>query len=185
NVGWPAMAEERARHLGADANFFLALGCDLAQERRQDQPQVLAALVECRQRALATGQARVEIAAELAALRHLLERPMRGGDHADVDLDRSRAADWIDLVFLEHAQQRGLSRCRQIAASVEEERSTVGLPHEAGGLADRAREGALGVPEELALEQRIGHRAAVDRHELAFAPRDAMHRLRDQLLAGA
>ena len=49
-----------------------------------------------------------------------------------------------------------------------------------------AGEGAAHVPEQLRLEQRLRHRAAVERHQRPLAPqRVEVNRLRDQLLAGA
>ena len=75
---------------------------------------------------------------------------------------------------------------RHVADLVEEERALVGGDEEAALVGDGAGERALGVAEELALEQRLGDRAAVDRDEgLVRARARAVDRAREQLLAGA
>ena len=75
---------------------------------------------------------------------------------------------------------------RQLADLVEEERAAVGLREEAAAGAVGAGEGALGVAEELALEQRLRDRGAVHRHEgLVAARRLRVDRAREHLLAGA
>jgi hypothetical protein len=66
------------------------------------------------------------------------------------------------------------------------QRAAVGGLEQAAVLADRAGECALGMTEQLALEQVLGHRAAVDRDERPVAARaGAMNRARQQLFAGA
>ena len=75
-------------------------------------------------------------------------------------------ADRAHLALLQHAQQLHLERRRQLADLVEEQRAAVGRPEEAGlALVVGAGEGALLVAEQLALEQRLGQRAAVDGDE--------------------
>src|SRR5205814_3789286 len=74
-----------------------------------------------------------------------------------------------------------------VADLVEEQRALVGELEETGLRADRAREGALLMAEELALEQRVGDRGTVLAHELAGlgARRIEVDRAGGQLLAGA
>ena len=60
---------------------------------------------------------------------------------------------------------------RQLADLVEEQRAAVGQLEAALALRDGAGERALLVTEQLALEQRLGQRRAVDRHERAGARR--------------
>ena len=91
-----------------------------------------------------------------------------------------------DLVLLQDTQQLDLRAERQIADLVEEERAPVGGLEPSGLARQRARERALLVAEQLALDQRFGEGAAVDGHE---RPRGARRKLvqvaRDDLLAGA
>ena len=51
---------------------------------------------------------------------------MRGGDDADVDVDRLRLADAAHLAAIEHAQQLRLEVERELADLVEEQRAAVG-----------------------------------------------------------
>ena len=75
---------------------------------------------------------------------------------------------------------------RHLADLVEEQRAAVGQLETALPPIGRAGERALLVAEDLALEQRLGNRRAVDRHKRKRRARaELVDRLRDQLLAGA
>ena len=111
---------------------------------------------------------------------------MGGGDHAHVDRRRLGRAQPADLAALERAQELDLQRGRHFGDLVQEHRAAAGLLEEPE-LADRGpREGAPHVAEELGLEQRLRHRAAVDGHERTGCPRArVVHGLGDDLLARA
>ena len=66
------------------------------------------------------------------------------------------------VALLERAQELGLQRERHLADLVEEERAAVGLLEEARRALLGVGERAAHVAEQLALEQRLGHRRAVD-----------------------
>ena len=74
---------------------------------------------------------------------------------ADVDADVLRAADALERLLLEEAQQLGLQRRHHLADLVEEHRAAVGRLEQAALLLPRVGEGAALVAEELALEQRL------------------------------
>src|SRR6185369_5293701 len=99
---------------------------------------------------------------------------VRSGDHARVDLDRRGRAHGPHLALLKDAQQLHLQAERHVADLVEEDRPPVRALEEALVVANRARERALHVAEELAFEKRFGERAAVERDEGARAPRARM-----------
>ena len=105
---------------------------------------------------------------------------------ADIDLERARSAEALELALLEHAQDLGLRDQREVGHLVEEERAAV-RELEASFLASRgAGERALLVSEQLGLEERLGQRRAVDGDERAVAPSRALvDRARHQLLPGA
>src|SRR5262249_42250567 len=89
-------------------------------------------------------------------------------------------------LLLQCAQQLDLQVERQLADLVEEQRAAVGLFEETASIGARVRERALLVPEELALEQVLRDRTAVDRHERqVLAVRSLMDRTRDELFADA
>ena len=79
---------------------------------------------------------------------------MGGGDDADVDAIGRRAAQPLDLPFLEHAQQLDLHVQRQVADLVEEDRRVVGELEAADLPRQRAGEGAFLAAEQLAFDQR-------------------------------
>ena len=90
---------------------------------------------------------------------------------AHVDLDRLVAADALERALLQDAQELDLRRRRDLADLVEEERAAVGLLEAPGAPPIGAGEGALLVAEELALEERLGERGAVERDERRLGAR--------------
>ncbi len=111
---------------------------------------------------------------------------MGRGDHAHIDLAHPGAADRPDLALLQHAEQAGLDPERHVADLVEEQRATIGLDEHAGALGGGARERAFAVAEQLAVDQRVGDRAAVERHEPArLALAAVVQGACDELLTGA
>ena len=75
------------------------------------------------------------------------------GDEPDVDADRLVAAEALEFLFLQHAQEFRLQLERNVADLVEEQRAAVGQLEAADLLRDRAGERALLVAEQLAFEQ--------------------------------
>ena len=82
-----------------------------------------------------------------------------------------RAAEALELLLLQHAEQLGLQLRRDVADLVEEQRPLVGQLEAADLLADGAGEGALLVAEQLALQQPGGDGRAVELDEGAVPPR--------------
>jgi hypothetical protein len=108
-------------------------------------------------------QAVVEVLAEAAGLHLHVEVAVGGRDDPHVHLHRVRAADRAHLVVLEHAQELGLETRAHVADLVEEERAAVGALEQAALGRDGSGEGAAHVAEQLALEQALRDRRAVDR----------------------
>ena len=98
-------------------------------------------------------EAMQEVLAEEPQPHALLEILVRGGDHADIRLLRSVAADAVVLAVGEHAQQAHLQVGRHVADLVQEQRAALGLLEPSAARALRAGERAALVPEELGLEQ--------------------------------
>ena len=95
-------------------------------------------------------------------------------------------AQALDLAVLEHAQQRDLGFCGQIADFVEEDRAAVGRFESSETSLQRARERALLVAEELRRDERGRDGRAVHANERASGPmRLLVDGSRDQLLAAA
>ena len=110
-------------------------------------------------------EAVVEIAAELLVGDHLREVAVGRRDQPDVDADGPGAAQALELLLLQHAQELRLQLERDVADLVEEQRAAIGQLEPADLLRDGAGEGALLVAEELALEQPRRNRGAVELDE--------------------
>src|SRR5258706_5332756 len=110
---------------------------------------------------------------------------MSRGQHAHVDRDGLAAADRLDLLLLDDAQELGLQRERQLADLVEEQRAAVRLAEQPALRLVRAGECAAAVAEQLALDERRLQRRAVDRDQRAAAPGLPVQLARDALLAAA
>ena len=105
---------------------------------------------------------------------------------AHVGVARPGLADALELLVLQEAQQLGLQRRRDLADLVEEQRAALGRLDAARLVAHRAGERAARVAEQLAREQLLGQRRAVDHDErLARRACCARGRAREHALAGA
>ena len=83
----------------------------------------------------------------------MLQVTVRGGDQTDVAGDGLVAADALELLLLEDAQDFGLRQRTHIPDFIQEQRATVALLELADALAVGPREGAFLVPEQLALQE--------------------------------
>src|SRR5690606_3214957 len=96
-----------------------------------------------------------------------------------------RTAEPARPAVLEDAQQLRLERSRHLADLVEEQRAAVCELEAAGTGAERSRECALLVTEDLALDQAFRDRGRVHGDERAVPPRaQLVHRARDAFLPG-
>ena len=102
-----------------------------------------------------------------------------------VDADRPRTADPLELAVLQHPQQFALERVGEFTNLVEEDRSAVSQLEPAFLLCDGASERAALVPEQFAFEQRLREGGAIDCDKRFSRARTVeMNRARRQLLAG-
>ena len=117
-------------------------------------------------------EAVVEVLAKLPLLERGLEVAVGGGDDAHVGLQSAGTADALELALLEDAQELRLQERAHLGDLVEEERAAGGLLDATDLARDRAGERALLVAEQLRLEELLGQRGAVDRHQ-RLGPRAA------------
>ena len=111
---------------------------------------------------------------------------MGGGDDANIDADRRRTSDSLDLALLQHAEQSHLHARGDVRDLVEEEGAGRGLLEAAGSLPCGPGERARLVAEQLALEDTVGDRGAVETNERARAPGARfLDQAGNELLAGA
>ena len=176
DVARPVVGAQPLARRGVELErLLLELSRKRGEKPVDERIDVLAPLAQRRDADREDAHAVEEVLAEEALGDEPVEGPVRGGDDPHVDLDRRRPADAVEGALLQHAQELGLRRRRELADLVQEDRAAVGeleLPEPARR---GAREGALLVAEELALEQRVRNRRAVDRDE---RPRRAATRAR-------
>ncbi len=99
---------------------------------------------------------------------------------------RHIGADRAHLSVLDDAQHLGLELRVHVADLVEQQGAAVGLGEQPAAGRGGAGKGAANVAKELALEQLIRQRGAVDRHERRIAARPVnVDGARDELLAGS
>jgi hypothetical protein len=85
-----------------------------------------------------------------------------GGDNADIGLDGFVAADALEFLILEQPEDFPL-RCQwHVSNLVQKNRAAVALFEFTNSAAIGAGEGALLVAEQLALQQALGDRGAID-----------------------
>ena len=107
-------------------------------------------------------------------------------DDAHVNRDLLAPAEAAENPLLQHAQQLHLRGGHHLGDLVEEERAAVRQLEDARAAIGGAGERPFLVAEDLALEERLGNRGAVDRDKRKRRPRaELVDRLRDELLAGA
>ncbi len=128
----------------------------------------------------------VEVLAEFALFDHFAEVAVGGGDDAHVDLDRLGAADALDGLLAEGAQQLHLRGGVYLADFVEEKRAAVRQLEAPDAPLLRAGEGALLMAEELAFQNLRRERRAMHGDELGGGPAAEMvDGAGRELLAGA
>ncbi len=109
-----------------------------------------------------------------------------GRDNADIDFDLAVAAQTVEGLAIQHAQQFHLSLQLQFADFVEEQRALVGQFKQTGLGGIGAAEGAFFVSEEFAFHEVFGQRGAVDIDPgTAAAVGRLVDRAGDQFLARA
>src|SRR6185369_5205311 len=82
----------------------------------------------------------------------------------------ARAAEPLELVLLQDAQDLGLRAAAHVPDFIEEQGAAVGLLEAADALLVRARERALLVSEQLGFEEVLLERRAVHLDEVARGP---------------
>ena len=169
------------------ADLAAGLGVEFLQEIDRPAPGMSSGRLRSGgTRISSTAQSKVEIAAKASVDHVPLQIAIRGGDHPHVDLDGLGAADALERMPFQHAQELGLNGRAHLADFVEHQRALVrGLE-----LADLALggtgEGPLLVAEQLAGQQAPRQGGAVQADERPLAARTGkMDRPRDQLLADA
>ena len=156
-----------------------------AKEVLEQQSDVFATRPQRRNHQVHDVQTIVEIFAELLFTRPLEQIAVGRGDHAHVDDGvLALGTDLLDFAALEEPEQQGLHAQAHLAHFVEEHRPAVGHFEQSPAIAMGVGEAAAEMPEQLGLEQRFGHPAAIDGDQRPAAPRAALvNQPREQFLA--
>ena len=168
DVAGPGIAEdllERVWRVARDGPSHLTRDTD--EDAGSEPAQVLGAFSQRRYLELDDVEAVEQIAPEAPLLHVLREVTVRRGDHACGDLPLTILADSPNLVLLKSAQQLYLQRQRHFADFVQEERALIRGFEQAGAILDGAGERAAHMAEQLAFEECVRQRAAVDGDEWA------------------
>ena len=106
HVARPRIVAERLEGLARDhVDVPVHRTRETLHEKADQRLDVLGALPQRRDADREDVQAVVEVVAEPVFVNHLNEVPIRCCDQTDVDLDRPGAADALELVLLEHAEE--------------------------------------------------------------------------------
>ena len=117
------------------SGFFFRSAAEPLDEMLREHQDVVGAFAKRRNRDRKHRQPEVQVFAELTRRDGGLQMPIGRRDDADVHLQRDRAADALEPLFLQGPQDLRLQRQRQIADFVEKQRAAVGhleLPGLAG-----------------------------------------------------
>ena len=113
--------------LGREAvDLAAGFGVELLQEVVGQLGDVLRAFAQGGNDDLQHAEPEVEVAAESALGHVLFQVAVRGGDHPHVDLDRLAAADALEGMPFQHAEELGLDAGAHLADFVEHQRALVG-----------------------------------------------------------
>jgi hypothetical protein len=159
DVARPVVAHQQLLRVGSSPSIFFFSSARSGEEASSRRHDVVLALAQRRHLDRNDVQAVVEVLAELARLHHRRQIAVGRRDQPHVDAQRARAAEPLELVLLEHAQDLGLRARAHVADFVEEQRAAVGLLEAADALLVGAGERALLVAEQLRLEQVLLQRA--------------------------
>ena len=147
------------------------LPAEPAQVMADQHRQVVAPLPQRGQVDRVAADAVVEIRAVLPHVRPLLQVAVGRGDRPHVGPDGLAAADPHELLLLQDPQDLGLRPQGHVADLVQEERAAIALLELADPPAVGPGEGAPLVAEQLALEEVLRDRGAVQRQEGRARPR--------------
>jgi hypothetical protein len=162
----------------------MSLRREAGQEMLDQERNVVGAFAQRRYADDDDGDPVVQILAERAQLDTPLRVLVGRRDEPDVDSPRFGSSDLHELARLDDAQQLRLERRAQLRQLVDEEGARVRPCEDALAMIDGAGERAADVAEQVALEESLGHRRAIEGDEGAVPAWTArVDRAGDQLLS--
>ena len=187
DVARPGSFPDRREGLGGERKLAPAVPPLHALEDVLGQGRdVLGAVAERRDDDPGDVEAVEQVLAEPAGRDLFGQVAVRGRDDAGIGAESLGPTDALELPLLEDAEDLGLGRRGQLAHLVEEDGAAGRTLEPAGLLAVGSGEGTALVAEELALDQALGQRTAIDPDEgTGRAVRVAVQGGGDQFLTGA
>src|SRR3990172_814660 len=172
HVARPGVTREGLEGGGGEAHGPAVHGpSEALEEVRGEKGGVLRPLPQRRDVDVDDVEPPVEILPEVARLDGAGEVPVGGGDGAEVDRHRGVAPPTDDDLVLQHPEQLDLDLGTQLPDLVEEDRSSLRRLELTLVATPGTREGPRLVTEELALEDPLRQRAAVDDDHRVVASR--------------
>ena len=153
--------------------------------RRKQGRDIVAAL---RKRRHFDGKGRkpvIQIGAKPAILDHLFHVLVGGADQPQIKFDLARAANPLDAMVFQRAQQFRLQRKRHVAHFVKKQRAAVRHLEAARTRAISTGKRSLFIAEQFGFQQFRGDGCAIDRNEWATALALAVNILRNDVFADA
>src|SRR5262249_24230270 len=147
HVAGPGVGHEKRLEIGRQR----PVARESVEEGAGEHRDVLHPVAQRRHVEARDGDTVVEVLSESAPPNGFDQPTVRSGDDANVDRDLGRSAEASNGLRLEDSQELHLLLERQLAQLVEKERASVCALEAADVRADRARERATLVPEQLAL----------------------------------
>src|SRR5581483_5474982 len=147
--------------IGNEADVFFLPGREATHEIMCEETDIVTAFAQGRHANREYTEAVEEIATELTIGDELVQVAIGGGDESHVHVHGLVAAQPLELLLLENAQELGLEFERNVADFVEEQGAAVGEFEPSEFTGHRAGEGAPLVAKEFAFDKAHGNGAAV------------------------
>ena len=161
NIAGPAVVDQSLRGARAESPPDAFLPTDRVEKMLNQQGDVRPPLAQRRQVDADHIQTIEEIRSKDALSHQVLEVRIRGADDPRIDRKAVPSADRSNDSFLQGTQELALHVFRHVADLVKEEHSLVRRGEQALTIFVGPGEGALYMPEELALEQGLRDGAAI------------------------
>src|SRR6266545_3417156 len=187
NVARPIVLAKHGHRRAADlGRRYAMLGRNLRHELVHQWSDVRSPIAKRRHLQADSLNSIVEVGSKSSGSDLLIERAQRRADEARVDVDLRGTPDAHEFAILQKAQELGLESHRHISDLVQEERSPLRRLDLAASTSAGPGEDPFFVAEEIAFEERLRNRRAVDGDERSGATmREVVDPAREDLLTTA
>jgi hypothetical protein len=186
-VAWPIVPLKQRQRVWRDSGeLFLRVARCMCGKAVSEKRDVIASIPKRRDLDRNYAQAEEEVAPESARFCFISEIAVGRCDDPNIYFDRRCAADALELLLLQYAQQLRLQIESHLRDFIEQKRTTMGSLERTWYAFDRTRKGAALVSEKSAFHESFGQCSAIQLDEWAVGAVTLMvNRAGDQLFAGA